>query len=81
MGVGGQSLLPTDKLCHVGDGGIRPVRTQWKMVRLVVVRKWMGLERYSQWIGNRDMDSRYEAKRHVCPHSGRWPHQMWIEVG
>ena len=37
MGVGGQSLLPKDKLCHVGDGGIRPMRTPWKMVRLVVV--------------------------------------------
>ena len=48
MGVGGQSLLPKDKLFHVGDGGIRQVRKQWRMVRLVIVRKWMGLERCFQ---------------------------------
>ena len=48
MGVGGQSLLPKDKLFHVGDGGVRPVRTQLKMVRLVIIRKWMGLERCFQ---------------------------------
>ena len=59
MGVGGLSPLPKDKLFHVGDGGIRQVRTQWRMVRLVVVRKLMGLERYFQWIGNRGMDSRF----------------------
>ena len=80
MGVGGQSLLPKDKLCHVGVEGNRPVRTQWTMVHQVVVRKWMDLETCSQWIDSRDMDSRYEARRHVCPHSGRWPHQTWIEV-
>ena len=34
MGVGGQSPLPKDKLFHVGDGGIRQVRTQWRMVQL-----------------------------------------------
>ena len=81
MEVGGQSRLPKDKPCHVGDGEIRPVRTQWRMVHLVIVRKWMDLERYFQWIGSRDMDSRYGVKRHVCPHSGRWRHQTWIEVG
>ena len=81
MGVGGQSLLPKDKLFHVGDGGIRPVRTQLRMVRLVIVRKWMDLERCFQWIGSRDMGSRYGVKRHVCPHSGRWHRRMWIEVG
>ena len=75
MEVGGQSRLPKDKPCHVGDGEIRPVRTQWRMVHLVIVRKWMDLERYFQWIGSRDMDSRYGVKRHV------WRHQMWIEVG
>ena len=32
MEVGGQSRLPKDKPCHVGDGEIRPVRTQWTMV-------------------------------------------------
>ena len=63
------------------DGSWRPVRTQWRMVHLVIVPKWMDLERYFRWIGSRDMDSRYGVKRHVCPHSGRWRHQMWIEVG
>ena len=59
MGVDGQSPLPRDRLCHVGDGGIQQVRTQWRMVRLVVVRKLMGLEKYFRWIGNKDMDSRF----------------------
>ena len=81
MGVGGQSLLPKDKLFHVGDGGIRQVRTQLRMVRLVIVRKWMDLERCFQWIGSRDMGSICGVTRRVCPRSGKWLLRMWIEVG
>ena len=81
MEVGGQSRLPKDKPCHVGDGEIRPVRTQWRMVHLVIVRNGWILKGIFNGLVVEDMDSRYGVKRHVCPHSGRWRHQMWIEVG
>ena len=46
MGVYGQNPLPKDRLCHVDVEGTRRVRSQWKMVRLVVAQIWMGPERF-----------------------------------
>ena len=55
--------------------------SQWRMVQRKVVQKWTDLERYFQWIGNRDMDSKCGGMRRACPRSGIWLLRMWIEVG
>ena len=55
--------------------------SQWRMVQRKVVQKWTDLERYFQWIGNRDMDSKCGGMRRACPRSGKWLLRMWIEVG
>ena len=56
------------------------MRSQWRMVHLVVAQILTGPERFFQWIDSKDKDSRCEGTRHVCPHSGRWLLRTWTEV-
>ena len=56
MGVGDQNPLPKDMLCHVVVEESRQVRSQWRMVRLIVAQKLTGPEKSFRWIGSKDTD-------------------------
>ena len=80
MEVDGQSRLPTARLFHVVVEGIQRVMSGWTQVRPEAVQRSKGLGRSVRWIGSKDMGSKCEERRNVCPRNGKWHLQRWFEV-